>query len=149
MLSPTNRRDQQPCIFLIIKLNNPVQYILLIYGTIQGKTVRLDTWIQGEKKSTDYLQTTAAQPVSKEKVCDLKCAIHNVTEAEALVCNCFPYGNSFASVCLLRTLYKQIFYSSGGPCFNFLKVTTALRRGTALPLHLEDLLIQPGQRYTF
>lgn len=102
-----------------------------------------------KKKRTDYLQTPAAQPVFKEKLCDPKCVIHKITKAGALVHNCFPYGISFASICLLGTLHKQISYFSRGPCFNFLKVTTALRRGTALPLHLEDLLIQPGQRYTF
>lgn len=73
-------------------------------------------------KRTDYLQTASAQPVFKEKLCDPKCVIHKITKAGALVHNCFPYGISFASTCLLGTLHKQISCFSGGSRFNFLKV---------------------------
>lgn len=73
-------------------------------------------------KRTDYLQTASAQPVFKEKLCDPKCVIHKITKAGALVHNCFPYGISFASTCLLGTLHKQISRFSRGPRFNFLKV---------------------------
>lgn len=52
------------------------------------------------KQRTDYLQTRAAQPVFTEQFCDPELVIHKSTKAGALVHNCFPYGTSFASICL-------------------------------------------------